>query len=87
MSRRVIRVDKALMHLFQLGGGLREGKLLVEEAPLDVKVCLHEILVALTLRADNRLMVDRQPLTDGFERVGGERPTTIRDEGLGGAVP
>jgi hypothetical protein len=40
MGRRVVRLDKGLMHLFKFCWRLRQGELIVKQASLDVKVGL-----------------------------------------------
>ncbi len=40
MGGSIIRLDKGLMDLFQLCWRLRQGELVVKQAPLDVKVGL-----------------------------------------------
>jgi len=86
MGGSVIRLEKGLMDLFQLCWRLRQGELVVKQAPLDVKVGLHQVFVAFALRADNCLMLNLHAPTDGFERVGGEGSATIRNQGLGGTL-
>ena len=86
MGCRVIGLDTALMDLFSLGWRLRQGALVVKQAPLDVTVRLHQVLRAFALRADNRLMLHRSTFTDRVKRVGGEGPATLREQGLGGPI-
>src|SRR5215471_19324486 len=86
MGGGVVKLQKVLMSLLELQRCLRQGKLIVIQAPLDIKMCLHEVLIAFALRADNRLMLNLQPFTDRLEGARGEGPATIRDQGHGGAI-
>jgi len=86
MGGRVIGVDKALMHLGQLQGRVRQGELGVVEPPLHVKVCFDYVLVACASGTFAGLMMDVQPFTHRLERVGGKRAATVRDQGLGDSI-
>src|SRR6266487_5440865 len=80
---RVIRLDERLMALLELRRRAGEGELIVVEAPLDVEMGLHEVLIALALSALNRLMLNLQSAADGLKVVRGVGPATVGDEMLG----
>jgi hypothetical protein len=56
MRRGVVRADKGLMGLLECYRGAGEGELIVVEAPLDVEMRLHQVLIAFALGADDRRM-------------------------------
>jgi hypothetical protein len=58
MGRGVVGLDERLMALLELRRRAGQGKLVVVETPLDVEMCLHQILIALALRANDGLMLD-----------------------------
>jgi len=58
MGRGVIGVDEGLMALVSRHGGPGQRELVIREPPLDVEMGLHPVLIALTLGADDRLMLD-----------------------------
>ena len=71
------------MALLELRRGAGQGELVVIQPPLDIKVRLHQVLIALALGADDRLMLDLQPRTDRFKvgrRIG---PATVGHELFG----
>ena len=49
MGGGVIGRYKGLMHLLERRGGRGQGELIIIEAPLDVEMGLHEILITLAL--------------------------------------
>ena len=61
MRRGVVRADKGLMGLLECDRGVCAGELIVIQAPLDVEVGFHEVLVTLSLGTDDGLMPDLQP--------------------------
>ena len=67
MGRRVVALDEGLMALFEFRRRTGQGELIVIEAALDVKVCLHPVQVALAFGADDGLVPDLQPRTDGLK--------------------
>jgi hypothetical protein len=82
MGGGVVGLDEGLMPLLQLQGCGGQGQLIVVQAPLDVEVGFHEVLIALALRADDGLVPELQPSADRFNVGGGVGPATIRDQGL-----
>jgi hypothetical protein len=66
--------------------GVGKGELIVVEAPLDVEMRLHQVLIALALGADNRLMLDLLPRTHGFKVRRCVCAPAVGDEVHGGAV-
>src|SRR5712664_763485 len=73
----VVELQKVLMGLLELQQRLRQGKLIVIQAPLDVEMCLHQVHVALALGAHNRVVVNAQTRTDPFKGVGDEGSPTV----------
>jgi hypothetical protein len=74
MGGSVIRLDEGPVSLLELRRGAGEGELIVVEAPLNVKMGLHEVLIALAFGALDRLVLNLQPRTDRFEVIGGVGP-------------
>jgi hypothetical protein len=74
MGGGVIGLHKVLMRLLERCGGASQGELVVIQSSLDIKMGLHEVLIALALSAFNRLMVDLQPGQHCLKGPGGERP-------------
>ena len=46
----------------------------------------HPIQIAFPFGTLHRLVVNLQAGADRFELIGGEGPTAVRDQGLGGAI-
>src|SRR5262245_47358669 len=67
MRRGVVGLDEGLMLLLQLGRGTGQGEPVVIQSALHIKVRLHPVLLALALHADDRLMPDLEPCTDGLK--------------------
>ena len=80
MGRGVVGLDEGLMALLELRRRAREGELIIIQPPLDVEMCLHEVLIALAFRALNRLMLNLQAATDGPKVVRRIGPATIGHE-------
>ena len=86
VCRGVVGLDARLMARLELRRRAGKGELRVLEAPLDVEMRLHQVLIALALGADNRLMRNLQPPTHGLKvgrRVGAP---TVGDEVYRGAL-
>src|SRR5262250_631632 len=60
MGRGVRGVEKSLVDLLAFGRCLRQGELIVIETALHIARRLQEILGALAMRTDDRLMVNLQ---------------------------
>jgi hypothetical protein len=86
MCRGVVRLDERLVVLLKRRRGAGEGELIVVEAPLDVEMRLHQVLIALALGADEGLMLDLQPRTHGFKVCRCVRAPAVGDEVHGGAI-
>jgi hypothetical protein len=56
MRRGVVGLDKGLMAILELRRRAGEGELIVVEAPLDVEMRLHQVLIAFALGAGDRRM-------------------------------
>src|SRR5215831_6453338 len=57
-------------------------ELIVVQPPLNVEMCLDQVLITLALRALDRLMLELQPRTDGFKVVRRIGPATVRHQCL-----
>ena len=82
MRRGVVGLHEELVHLLELRGRLGQRKLIVKQAPLDIKMRLHQIFVAFPLGTDNSLVVNRQTRTDRSKSAGAVGPAAIRDQVL-----
>jgi hypothetical protein len=68
--RRIVSLQERLVHLLQFGRRLAQRKLVVVQAALNIKVCFHEIQIALAFATDNGLVVNVKAITDGFQGIG-----------------
>jgi hypothetical protein len=82
VGRRIVRLDEDLMHMLQRRQRAGQGELIVVQAPLDVEVGFHEVLVTPPLGADDSLMPHLQPGADRFKIVGRIGAPTIGDQGV-----
>ena len=82
MGRRIVERHERLMGLLELCWGGGQGELILVQPPLNIEVRLHEIFVALALGAQQGVGRNLQPLQDGGDIVGGERPARVGDQVL-----
>jgi hypothetical protein len=86
MGGGVVGDHEGVVCLLERRRGRGQRELVIIEAPLDVEMGLHEILIALALGALDRLMVDLQPGQHRLKGPGGECPAAIRDQGFRGPI-
>ena len=86
MCGGVVEGEKLLMRFVKLVGSPGQRQLVVIQAPLDVKVCFHQVLVALARGTHNGLMVNAQPATDALKGVRDERPAAVGNQMDGDAI-
>ena len=82
----VVEDEKPLMRFFELLRGPGQGQLVVIQAPLNIKVRLHQVHIALALGTHNGVVVNAQPGTDAFKGVGDEGPTAVGNQVDGDAI-
>jgi hypothetical protein len=71
MGGGVVGLHEGLMALLELRWRARQGKLVVIQPPLNIKMGLHEVLITLAFGALDRLMLNLQAATDRFKVVRG----------------
>jgi hypothetical protein len=86
MGGRIVGVHAGLMGLCKRCGRLRQGDLIIVQAPLDITVRCHEVLGAFALGTNHRLMVALQAPTHRFQVLGDVGPPTVQPQDLGRAI-
>src|SRR5512132_2277000 len=69
MGGGVVGLHERLMALLEFRRRAGQGELVVVQSALNIKMCFHQVLIALAFGALDRLMLNLQPTTDGLKVV------------------